>query len=172
MQYGRISCISIGPNQTTYLNSITNPTPPQMRPIWLGQQVYSNHQGSRMHPNYRGSRVHPNNRGSWMHPNGGASRVWPGWGRRCAGALPSWLALCAPGLGFARLKTSRQIEMQHVFYIALQHACYTCNMHTAQISILCLTCIQFRIQKKISHLLVGQGLHTVPIASNLKMIIE
>jgi hypothetical protein len=119
---GGISCISIGPNETTHLNLITNPrTPLQMHPTWLGQRVHPNHWGSRMHPNYWGSRVHPNSQGSWMHPNGRGSQAWPGWGSRCALASPSRLVLHARGSGFARLKTSRQTEMQYVFYTALQY---------------------------------------------------
>ncbi len=69
MQYESTSCISIGPNETNYLNSITNPSPLQMRPNWSGQWVYPNRWGSRMHLNYPGSRLHPNDWGSWMHPN-------------------------------------------------------------------------------------------------------
>ncbi len=97
MQYGSTKCVSIGPSKTTCLYPITNPTPLQMHPNWLGQRVYPNHQGSRMHPNYCGSQVLPNGWGSWIHPNGPGSQVWPGWGRRCALALPSQIALCACG---------------------------------------------------------------------------
>jgi hypothetical protein len=41
-------------------------------------------------------------------------------------ALVAHATVCS--LGFGRLKTSRQIEMQHVFYIALQYAYCTCNI--------------------------------------------
>jgi hypothetical protein len=92
-----------------------------------------------MHLNYQDSQVRPNGQGSRMHPNGQGSWAWPGWGRRCVRALPLQLALCTRGSGFAKLKTSRQIEMQHVFYIAMQYEYYTYNMHNAQISILHLT---------------------------------
>jgi hypothetical protein len=49
------------------------------------------------------------------------------------------LGLCPHSSGFARLKTNRQIEMQHAFYIVSQYAYYTYNMNVAQISILHLT---------------------------------
>jgi hypothetical protein len=38
---------------------------------------------------------------SGLHPNGQGSRARPGRGRRCAQALPLWLALQACGSGFA-----------------------------------------------------------------------
>ncbi len=80
-----------------YLNLITNPTPLQMRLNWSRQWVYPNHQGSKMGTNYVGSQMHPNGWGSWMHPNSWGSQTWPGWGRRCAQALPSRLTLFARG---------------------------------------------------------------------------
>ena len=60
---------------------------------WAGP--LPNGQSSRVHPNRWGSRMHPNRRGSRVYPNGWGSRARPGWGRRCAGALPSQLALRA-----------------------------------------------------------------------------
>ncbi len=90
----------------------SKPTSMLIHPNWSGQRVCPNYRGSRMHPNCWGSPMHPSGRGSSMHPNGWGSRAWPGQGKRCAWASPSWLVL----------KTSRQIEMQHVFYIA-------CNKH-------------------------------------------
>jgi hypothetical protein len=38
----------------------------------------------------------------WL-PNGWGSRARPGWGRRCAQALPLWLGLCPCGLVFASM---------------------------------------------------------------------
>ncbi len=64
------------------------------------------------------------------------SQAGPGQGRKCTWALPLWPTLHACSLGFARLQTNRQIEMQHIFYIALQYAYYTCNAHIAQIYVL------------------------------------
>ena len=66
-----------------HLRPISNPTPRQTHPNWLGQL---------MHPYSRGSWTHPNNQGSWPRP---------GWGRRCARALPSRLTanLINPNFG-------------------------------------------------------------------------
>ncbi len=115
LQYGSTCCISIGPNESTYLNPITNLTPLWIYPNWLGQLVYPNHWGTRMHPHYWGSWVHPKGRGSWMHPNGWGNRVWPSQGRRCAD-----------------LKLAGKLKCN-------MYSILCCNMHIAQISILHLT---------------------------------
>ncbi len=134
MLYGSSGCILIGPNETTYLNLITNPTPLQMRPNWLGQRVYPNHRSTRMHPHHWGSQVHPNGWGSWMHPNGRGSRARPGRGRRCTWALPLQLALCACGL--QDLKLAGKLNASCILYciaicrLHFQYA-YCTNIHIA-----------------------------------------
>jgi hypothetical protein len=90
----------------SHLNPINNPTLLPNATLTIGATARSpNYRGSHVYPNYRGSRTQPQLSGllhatlaAACNPNGRGSRVRPGWGRRCAWALPLRHALRACGL--------------------------------------------------------------------------
>ncbi len=69
-----------------------------------------------------GSQVHPNGWGRWMHLNGWGSLAWPGWGRRCAWVLPSWLTYVL--VAWALQDTKQAGKLKCDIYFILR-----CNMH-------------------------------------------